>query len=83
MTPLEVEHHFFTGLKSLDCVKWITILLIILFTITGTILSLGVIWYERYSVDIRYRTLMNQMISHICFIHIARSSFQQLIGAKF
>jgi hypothetical protein len=83
MTTYEDDHHFFSGLKSWDYVKWITILLNILMTITGTILSLGVIWYERHSADIRYRTLMNQMLSHICFIHIARCQFYQHFMSAF
>ncbi len=29
--------------------------------------------YERYSADLRYRTLMNQMLSHLCIFHMCES----------
>ena len=42
-------------LKKLDAVKGTAIVVRILLSITGISLSFGVIWYERYSADIRYR----------------------------
>jgi hypothetical protein len=40
--------------------------LLILFL--GPSLLYAVIWYERFSADLMYRTLINQLLSHLCYI---------------
>ena len=62
--------YYYADLMQWDLLKISTLFLRIVLFLTGTILLYGVIWYERCSADIRYRTLMNQMISHVCMIHM-------------
>jgi hypothetical protein len=45
----------YSTLKKFDLVKGTAICVRILLTISGVLLSFAVIWYERFSADIRYR----------------------------
>ena len=69
LTILESEN-FYSNLTKWDSAKYATLFFKIILTITGNVLLYGVIWYECFSADLRYRTLMNQMLSHLCILHI-------------
>lgn len=68
--PNSGEYYFYTGLMKGDFIKITSLFIKIVLFVTGTLLLYGVIWYERFSADIYYRTLLNQMVSHICMIHL-------------
>lgn len=62
---------FYTGLLEWDFIKIINTCLNIFLIFVGPCLLYSVIWYERFSADLIYRTLINQLLSHLCFIEIA------------
>lgn len=64
------NQNFYSNMNKWDCIQFVILFLKITLSISGTILLYGVIWYERFSADLRYRTLMNQMLSHLCIFHI-------------
>jgi hypothetical protein len=50
---------------------WFKILLAIchiFVTLTAPIILYTIYWYERYGADLRYRTLMNQLLSYYCLL---------------
>ena len=51
----------------------------IVLTFIGPALLYSIVWNEKFISDLRYRTLMNQLLSHICIITI----FDCLIGRMF
>ena len=61
---------FYTGLVQWDSIKAFYLIFHILLTFIGPGLLYSIVWYERFSSDIRYRTLMNQLLSHICTFSI-------------
>ncbi len=61
---------FYTGLVEWDFIKVIYLIFHILLTFIGPGLLYSIVWYERYSSDIRCRTLMNQLLAHICILSI-------------
>jgi hypothetical protein len=73
------DYYFYTDLMKWDSIKIASLFIKIILFVSGTLLLYGVIWYERFSADIRYRTLMNQMVSHICMIHLF-GGFVLMIG---
>ena len=58
------------GLLEWDSIKLMTIVLNALVMLLGPSLLYTVIWYERYSADLMYRTLINQLLSHLCYIQM-------------
>ena len=64
------SENFYSNLNKWDSVKYGTLFFKVILSMTGSVLLYGVIWYERFSADLRYRTLMNQMLSHLCIFHI-------------
>ena len=63
--------NFYTGLLEWDTIKIVNVCLNILLIFVGPCLLYSVIWYERFSADLIYRTLINQLLSHLCFIEMA------------
>ena len=35
-------------------------------TVTSSVLLYSICWYERHNADLRFRTLINQLLSHVC-----------------
>ena len=61
---------FFSGVREKNGFGLFFLLYQIAITLTAPIIQYSIYWYERYSADIRYRTLMNQLLSHyflVCF----------------
>ncbi len=65
-----ISGNFYSNLNKWDSLKYATLFLKSILSVTGSVLLYGVIWYERFSADLRYRTLMNQMLSHLCIFHM-------------
>lgn len=61
---------FYTGLIQWDSLKVSYLIFHIILTFIGPALLYSIVWYERFSSDIRYRTLMNQLLSHMCIFSI-------------
>ena len=59
---------FFAGVREENGFGLFFILLQIAITVTAPIILYSIYWYERYSADIRYRTLLNQLLSHYFLI---------------
>ena len=64
------SHTFYVGLVQWDSFKVCYLIFHIILTFIGPALLYSIVWYERFSSDIRYRTLMNQLLSHICIFSI-------------
>jgi len=69
------SYTFYAGFVQWDLIKVLFLIFNILLTFIGPSLLYSIIWYERFSSDLRCRTLMNQLLSHIyifslvgCFI---------------
>ena len=47
----------------------------VLYLLTNRVLSgllLSIVYYERFSSDDKFRTVINRILSHVCIISIAR-----------
>ena len=64
------ETNFYRGLLEWDCIKVINLTLNVVITLVGPVLLYSVVWYERFSADLLYRTLINQLLSHLCRMEI-------------
>ena len=62
---------FYHGLQEWDSIKVLTLVLNVIIILVGPLLLYSVIWYERFSADLIYRTLINQLLSHLCRMEIA------------
>jgi hypothetical protein len=69
MHLIETEN-FYSSLLQWDLLKWINVLLNIFILFVGPSLLYIVIWYERYGADLMYRTLLNQLLSHLCYMEL-------------
>jgi hypothetical protein len=61
---------YYAGLVEWDYIKCFYLVFHILLTFIGPGLLYSIVWYERFSSDIRSRTLMNQMLGHMCILSI-------------
>jgi hypothetical protein len=66
---------FFDGFFEWDALKLLFFVFHIILTFIGPCLLYSIVWYERFSPDLRYRTLMNQLLTQICIF----STFDCLI----
>ena len=71
-------NNFYTGLQTWDGLKITIVVLNIFIILIGPFLLYSVIWYERFSSDLMHRTLINQLLSHLCFIEILSCFFSRL-----
>ena len=60
----------YAGLLQWDSLKVASIVVNVVIMFIGPSLLYAVIWYERYSADLMYRTLINQLLSHMCYIEV-------------
>ena len=65
------ETNFYKGLQELDTINVVSLILNVVVFLVGPLLLYSVIWYERFSADLIYRTLINQLLSHLCRMQIA------------
>jgi len=65
---LNETENFYSGLLQLDFLKCINLVLNIVVIFIGPSLLYSVIWYERFGADLMYRTLLNQLLSHLCYM---------------
>ena len=64
------SYTFYAGLVQWDSVKVFYLIFHILLDFIGPILLYSIVWYERFSSDISCRTLLNQLLAHICIFSI-------------
>jgi len=64
------SNNFYSGLLEWDTIKVFNVVLNIFIMVFSPLLFYSVIWYERFSADIVYRTLINQLLSNLCLIQI-------------
>jgi hypothetical protein len=62
------KENFYSALYEWDTLKTVYLVSHSLLSIFCPILLLCIIWYEKNSADLRYRSLINQLLSHLCFI---------------
>jgi hypothetical protein len=67
------SYTFYAGLVEWDLIKMFYLLFHILLTFIGPSLLYSIAWYERFSSDLRCRTLMNQLLSHIMLLSLLGS----------
>jgi hypothetical protein len=72
MSPTNDENSF-SEFYKLDWLKLAFLIYHLLFTFVSPALLYSVIWYEKNSSDLRSRTLINQLLSHLCFIVLLSS----------
>jgi hypothetical protein len=65
-----MDENVYSGLLDWVPIKVSTVVLNVLIMLIGPSLLYTVIWYERYSADLMYRTLINQLLSHLCYIQM-------------
>ncbi len=63
----EIEN-FYSGLLQWDMLKCTNVVLNIILLFIGPSLLYSVIWYERFGADLMYRTLLNRLLSHLCYM---------------
>ena len=64
------ETNFYAELLAWDSIKVIYILFHLIITLVSPSLFLSIIWYEKTSSNLTYRTLINQVLSHLCRLHL-------------
>jgi hypothetical protein len=64
------QMHYFDGFYQWDLIKYNSVIWQSLVILLCPFLLYSVVWYERHSADIRYRTIINQLLSRLCFIDI-------------
>ena len=67
--------NFFAGVMQWDGLKFFYLVFQIIISVVGPSLLYSIYWYERFSADLRFRTLLNQLISHFCLLNIAGCIF--------
>ena len=65
-----MKETFYVGLLQWDSLKLVNLVLNFLIMLLGPLFLYSVIWYERFSADLKYRTLINQLLSHLFWIEI-------------
>ena len=65
----------YAGLLQWDSLKVASIVVNVVIMFVGPSLLYAVIWYERFSADLMYRTLINQLLSHTCYIQVIISDW--------
>ena len=66
----QTSSNFYAGLLEWDSIKILDVVFNFFIILLGPLLLYSVIWYERFSADLMYRTLINQLLSHLCYIQI-------------
>ena len=61
---------YFEGYYSWDTLKIISVVWQSLVILIGPLLLYSIVWYERSSADLRYRTITNQLLSQLCLTDI-------------
>ncbi len=67
--------NFFAGVMQWDGLKFFYLVFQIIISVVGPSLLYSIYWYERFSADLHFRTLLNQLISHFCLLSIAGCIF--------
>ena len=62
--------NFYASLLEWDETKTVFVIWHALLTLLGPGLFITIIWYEKYSCNLHYRTLINQLLSHFCRLHL-------------
>ena len=68
----ENSGNFYAGFLKLESFKLFYLIFHIVLTFVAPLVLYSIIWYERYGSNLQYRTLTNIILSHICWISIAR-----------
>ena len=63
-----MEQNSFADLYQYDTIKLAFLGCHVALSFLGPFLLYSIIWYEKNSADLRSRTLMNQLLSHLCII---------------
>jgi hypothetical protein len=64
--------NFYEGLMEWDWLKLVYITFHILLTFFAPSVLYGIVWYERFGLEMQYRCLTNMLLSHICWITVAK-----------
>ena len=75
--------NFYSGLMEWDSVKIVYVIWHILVTLIAPCLLYSFVWYEGNSADFRYRTLINQILTHCCCIEITSCIFGRNLFLSF
>jgi hypothetical protein len=70
--------NFFAGYYEFDAIKLFYLLFHVAITFIGPGLLYSVIWYENYGSDVHYRTVINILLSHICWINIFKCLIERI-----
>ena len=62
------NNNLYEELYMWDYVKAAYLISHVLLSVFCPLLLLSIIWYEKNSADLRYRYLINQLLSYLCFI---------------
>jgi hypothetical protein len=68
MATSALNENFYAELYKWDSLKTFYLISHLLLSVCSPLLLLSIIWYEKNSADLRYRSLINQLLSHLCFI---------------
>jgi hypothetical protein len=72
------NYTLYAGLVEWDSMKVFYLIFHILLTFIGPSLLYSIVWYERYSSDLRCRTLVNQLLSHISLLSMVGCVFGRI-----
>jgi len=64
------ESDYFSGFKEKDYLNYCFMGVHIIITLIGPTLLLSIIWYENYVCEARFRTVVNILLSHVCWMNL-------------
>ena len=72
------DRHYYDGYYNWDLVKCASVIWQSLLVAVSPFLLYSVVWYERHSAELRYRTIINnQLLSRLCLIDIFAATTAQ------
>jgi len=78
MAKSSLEEYYFKGFQDWDELKFVFMGFHLIVTFVTPPLLLSIIWYENYGCDAHHRTVVNILLSHICWAQLTRSFFARI-----
>ena len=70
MSQSDDEGTYYDEYHKWDALKYTTVVWQTFVMAMGPLFLYSIIWYEQNSADFRYRTIINQLLSQLCYVHI-------------
>ena len=65
---METKTNFYEGLLEWDSLKIFYLCFHIFSSLIGPVFLYCIVWYEKFSTDLHVRTVLNQLLTYLCYI---------------